>query len=132
MTIQERLAKKLAIGISRRGFIKGLGMFTLALGTALMGIPLEEAGAESWCCPSTDPCDGCQGGGSICPPGYTKLSDSYWCCLNHCKYSCNHCHKNGATDCWCYHDDMVSCGGGYCGSKQDSSSDQSGSSQPKK
>jgi hypothetical protein len=125
MTIQERLAKKLATGISRRGFIKGLGMFTLAFGAALMGKTVEEATAESWCCTGTPQCSGCQGGGSICPSGYHSLSHNH-CCLNYCQYMCLECERYVPYDhCWCYHDDMVSCGGGNCGSKQGTTSQQS-------
>lgn len=41
MSIQETITKKLAIEVSRRGFIKGLGMSILAFGVALIGKPVE-------------------------------------------------------------------------------------------
>jgi hypothetical protein len=131
MSIQERLTKNLAVRISRRGFIKGLGMLALALGTALIGKQVEEVAAESWCCQGTPECLHCLGGGSICPSGYHQETyPAQKCCLNHCQYQCLYCHDEDGNPefCWCYHDDMTSCGGGYCGSKKGSSSKQSSDS----
>jgi hypothetical protein len=116
MSIQERLTKNLAVRISRRGFIKGLGKSILVLGVALIGnIVNAEAGPA--CCPNPE-CSGCQSGGSNCPSGYTKMSWST-CCVHNYQYTCAtckcwssgpNCQYPGYT-CYCTHDDLICCDG---------------------
>jgi hypothetical protein len=118
MSIGEILTQKLAEGVSRRSFIKGIGISIVALGIAMLGQPVTETKAEQWCCTGTPECADCRGGGSVCPIGYHQESH-YHCCLNYCQYMCLKCHRDYPPYdfCWCYHDDMVSCGGRICGSK---------------
>jgi hypothetical protein len=116
MSIQENLTQILAKRISRRNFLKSLGVAVLGLGAALIGKPVEEVQAAG-CCPGPE-CSGCRIGGSNCPYGYRKVT-STTCCLQGCKWTCNVCEDLDPPheQCICSHDDMVSCPYQNCAQK---------------
>ena len=109
MSVDERVTRSLARGLSRRSFLKTAGAFVAGLGLALAGTP-RPASAELFCCPGPE-CSGCRNVGSTCPIGYTKQS-SFQCCIADYQYTCTVCKQNGTSyTCCCAHDDLVCCQG---------------------
>ncbi len=105
----EGLTQKLAVTLSRRAFLKSLGLFVATIGATLAGQP-ETADAEPACCPDPE-CSGCQAGGSICPPGYTRIAITR-CCLDGCWWTCSTCRSSSPpyNICYCSHEDFTLCG----------------------
>lgn len=116
MSIEEKLTRDLAVNLSRRGFLKALGVFVTGLGLTLVG-NVEKVKAGPACCPNPE-CSGCRNGGSNCPSGYERLLFAQ-CCLNYCYWTCSKCRKlyppNQGTICYCSHEDFTTCPGGVCG-----------------
>jgi hypothetical protein len=113
-SIEERLTRNLALRVSRRGFLKGLGTSIAGIGLSLARIGVNPVQAEACCL--TPACSGCTAQGSICPSGCYEESHTA-CCLNYCRWTYKKCVANQcAGGCYCCHDDLASCPGGTCGS----------------
>lgn len=109
MSIDERIVQNLAANLSRRNFLKTLGLLVTGLGAIMVG-KVETAQAGPACCPDPE-CSGCQLGGSECPSGYTKYGVTR-CCLDGCWWTCSKCQANWPPYdiCYCSHEDLTLCG----------------------